>query len=338
MLEPLDFATMNETDVREEFIAPLLRILGYRSGTEHGVIRELPLRYTQLQLGRKKPQTDPELRGKADYICEAGSRVRWVIEAKPPGSELSDDDEEQAWSYAVHPEVRAVYHCLTNGHEFRVYRSSDLPQRSPVYSATYSQLRESLEPLKLLLAPAAVLAMFPEIEAISGIPLGPGLRSVVRVASGAFSYTSVKPITFTKVLGDLVYGISEGVLDRSPSGTLAGSVNLQLPFRKLNEFSNRLEMNRIHYSSDDTTLSTDPDKPTIFRGTRSMTLPPAQEWPSLMGIRVGGPSEPIRVSSIDTAQAYLERRTLKGTFHSQMTYSLFSQEIEVSGPFEMVLA
>ena len=43
-----NFEALGETDVREEIIAPLLRHLGYRSGTEHDVIREQYLSYPQL--------------------------------------------------------------------------------------------------------------------------------------------------------------------------------------------------------------------------------------------------------------------------------------------------
>ena len=106
-IEGLNFEGMNETDVREEFVTPLLRSLGYRSGGTHNVIRELSLRYPRDSLGRKKP-TDPLLRGKADYICEADRRIRWVVEAKAPEEDLGSDDVEQAYTYARHPEVRAV--------------------------------------------------------------------------------------------------------------------------------------------------------------------------------------------------------------------------------------
>ena len=103
----LDFDQFNEADVREEVIAPLLRELGYRSGTEHDVIREQLLRYPRQVLGRKDRSKDPELRGKADYILEANHRIRWVIEAKAPGTSLTDDHIEQAWTYANHAEVQA---------------------------------------------------------------------------------------------------------------------------------------------------------------------------------------------------------------------------------------
>lgn len=52
-----NFEELNETDVREEIIAPLLRELGYRSGTENDVIREQLLKYPRSYLGRKSVMT-----------------------------------------------------------------------------------------------------------------------------------------------------------------------------------------------------------------------------------------------------------------------------------------
>lgn len=75
MFEPINFEELNESDVREEILAPLVGDLGYRSGTEHNVIREQPLRYPHAFLGRKDSKRDPLLRGKADYILVAGRRV-----------------------------------------------------------------------------------------------------------------------------------------------------------------------------------------------------------------------------------------------------------------------
>lgn len=115
-----DFNSLNETDIREEIIAPLLRYLGYRSGTANNIIREQHLTYPKSSLGRKD-KNDPILRGRADYICDVQGQVRWVIEAKAPGAALDNDAEEQSWSYANHPEIRAVYFCLSNGKKFQIF-------------------------------------------------------------------------------------------------------------------------------------------------------------------------------------------------------------------------
>jgi len=78
MFEVANIENLNETDVREQILAPLIRKLGYKSGTENNVIREQFLKYPKLSLGRKN-QKDPLLRGKADYILEAYRKVNWVM-------------------------------------------------------------------------------------------------------------------------------------------------------------------------------------------------------------------------------------------------------------------
>jgi predicted type IV restriction endonuclease len=88
---------INEATVREEIIAPLLSALGYRANGENDIRRELPLRYPRRSLGHKKPKKDPPLIGKADYVCYAGGRVVWTIEAKPSGAAITADDVEQAF-------------------------------------------------------------------------------------------------------------------------------------------------------------------------------------------------------------------------------------------------
>src|SRR5262245_61612627 len=123
----LPFERLNETDVREEVIAPLLKSLGYQSGTQNDIIREQNLRYPRVFLGRKKGN-DPPLRGKADYILEVQGRLRWVVEAKPPSSPLGLEEIEQAWTYASHPEIRALYFVVCNGRSLSVYQTANGPK------------------------------------------------------------------------------------------------------------------------------------------------------------------------------------------------------------------
>ncbi|WP_082880838.1 type I restriction enzyme HsdR N-terminal domain-containing protein [Methylomonas sp. DH-1] len=138
----MDFTKLNETDVREEIIAPLIRELGYRSASEHNVLREQSLRYPRVYLGRKDSKKDPVLRGKADYILEAGGEVRWVIEAKAPSCAIDADEIEQAWTYANHPEVRAVYFSLCNGKRLLVYQTNRGAESQPILSFDYEQLSD----------------------------------------------------------------------------------------------------------------------------------------------------------------------------------------------------
>ena len=52
-----DFASMNETDVREVIVRPLIESLGYRHGAEEYIRTEQTLRYAKAFLGRKKLST-----------------------------------------------------------------------------------------------------------------------------------------------------------------------------------------------------------------------------------------------------------------------------------------
>jgi len=183
LFEPISFQNLNEADVREEILAPLIRRLGYRSGTEHNVIREQSLRYPRAFIGRKDSKKDPILRGVADYILEAGileagSAVRWVIEAKAPDVEIDIDTIEQAFTYANHPEVRAVYFALSNGKKLIVFQTNRGPESDPILSITYDQLYSQYQSISSLLSPISILRDHQEIEADLGNPIGDGLRSV----------------------------------------------------------------------------------------------------------------------------------------------------------------
>ncbi len=91
-----DIDTMNEMDVRELIVRPLLHQLGYRQGTEANIETEKVLRYKKIFLGRKNPDKDPDLVGRADYTCKVLSYAGWVVEVKSPKHDLDVEDAYQA--------------------------------------------------------------------------------------------------------------------------------------------------------------------------------------------------------------------------------------------------
>jgi hypothetical protein len=114
----LDFTTWNENDVREDFIAPLLSLLGYSKGTINDIKREPTLELSSKfhRIGRKKIQID--------YIPTVRLKKFWIIEAKPGNTKSMDfGDYLQAHLYAIHPEVSVRFIVVTNGWEIRVYDS-----------------------------------------------------------------------------------------------------------------------------------------------------------------------------------------------------------------------
>ena len=117
------FETMNETDVREAILRPLLHDLGWKIGTKANIRTEVILRYPKVFLGHKK-EKDPDLVGRVDYICDLIGVARWIVEAKAPSHDLSKADVQQAHTYASHPEVNATYFLLSNGRAFQIYQTS----------------------------------------------------------------------------------------------------------------------------------------------------------------------------------------------------------------------
>jgi hypothetical protein len=305
---------MNEMDVREEIIAPLIRQLGYRTGTENNVLREVPLRYPFIFLGRKSGKKDVTIRGIADYILEAGQLVRWVIEAKPP-TEISTDDVEQAFSYANHAEVRAVYFALCNGKKFILFQTNQGPTASPILTITYQEFSsdKGLISLKSLLAPQSILRDHPRSIPDIWPPIGPGLRSFGRISGGHIAYEQTRPSI--EVLEHMQISVIGGSVQRDPDGTMIALVESRAPIRLIDEFIRENGLSVFEMSSSSTSLSTDPLHPTIFNCKMS-TIFPAGE--TLINVQTWEPVTIISNMHMEVdfqAAVVLDGETLYGKVH-----------------------
>jgi hypothetical protein len=269
----MNFDKLNETDVREEVIAPLIRFLGYRSDSEHNVLRELPLKYPLVFLGRKDTKKDRALRGKADYVLEAGRKVRWVIEAKSPAASISQDDVEQAFTYANHAEVRAVYFIVCNGREFLAYQTNRGPNEPPLLRLTFEESESELGKLRLLnlLSPSSILRDHPPQFIDGGIPIGQGLRSFARISGGFIRYSTMKP----KLPGllELQIVVEDGAIQRSEQGTLLAYVESRAPIRTIDDFLKKNKLSIIELVSEDRILSSNSASPTVFRCDTCVIFP-----------------------------------------------------------------
>lgn len=268
----MDFSKWNEADVREELIAPLLRELGYRTGTANNILREVQLRYPFSFLGRKAGKKDVSIRGIADYVLEADKSVRWVIEAKPPLG-ISQDDIEQAFTYANHAEVRAVYFVLCNGRDFIVFQTNQGPASAPILRLTFEELSSSsgLVTLRNLLAPQAILRDHPMIVPDKCPPIGPGLRSFGRISGGYIIYDQVEPSI--AALSQMQISIITGSVQRRENGSMIAFVETRAPVRRIDEFIRENKLSIFEMASQSTSLSVDPDNPTIFECKMTTVFP-----------------------------------------------------------------
>lgn len=234
----LPFDLMGEADVREEVLAPLVRLLGYRTGTKFTVIREQSLRYPKTFLGRKNPAKDAALRGKADYILEVSGHARWVLEAKAPGVDIDIDSIEQAWTYANHAEVRAVYFALCNGRELKVFTAQSAPSLGAFLTVPYEAMDEQFPRIESVLGPSAIQRDFPDQQYLAGQPLGPGLRAFARIASGMIVYQ--KSTLPQPMLSQMQIAIIDGALERDENGCLLAYLRTQAPLRSFQELNEKL--------------------------------------------------------------------------------------------------
>lgn len=119
----LENKEINEIDIREEIIYPLLKRLGYSAGSENKIVREKQLKYPYVSIGSKKK----EVKIRPDYILEIKNKPVWVLEIKSPQLDINDPRYiSQTYTYAIHPEVQAQYYALCNGKEFLLFHVSNI--------------------------------------------------------------------------------------------------------------------------------------------------------------------------------------------------------------------
>lgn len=107
-----------EDSVREVVILPILSRLGYRPTGKHSVTRSKTLVQPFIYVGtRQHPVTIVP-----DYTMLVDGRPVLILDAKrPTESIMTKANVQQAYSYAIHPEIRAKHFALCNGKELAVF-------------------------------------------------------------------------------------------------------------------------------------------------------------------------------------------------------------------------
>lgn len=267
MGQELSFNTMNEQDVREIIVRPLIESLGYRHGTDATIITEKTLRYDRHFLGRKNPKKDPPLQGRADYICDVISFGRWVVEVKAPYEDLSQDVVEQAHTYAAHPEIAATFFLVTNGRQFRLFETAKLQQA--VLEWDFQNSDDNLLRLFNLLSPAAFRKRANVTLVDPGKPLGKGLASRLRIIGGEILYEEHQgshPFIKAQSMEGLRLPVTGGYVIRDEDRRIKGHLKVAKSAPLMQE------LNAVMGISDDYNffsatefLSQDPTRPSIFQ-------------------------------------------------------------------------
>jgi hypothetical protein len=117
----LDDPQFLEDSVREEFVSPLLKALGYSASPPHKIIRSLHLRHPFVYIGTVKKHVTII----PDYLLQRDAMNAWILDAKAPNEPIdSGKNVEQAYSYAIHPDVRVPIYALCNGRRLIAFHIS----------------------------------------------------------------------------------------------------------------------------------------------------------------------------------------------------------------------
>ncbi|HGY9594053.1 TPA: hypothetical protein ACOJPH_001707 [Vibrio campbellii] len=138
-----------EDAVREDIVAPLLKRLGYGPASENKMVRSRALTHPYVYIGTKahKVSIIP------DYLLEVGSSHRWILDAKAPNQDiLKGKNVEQAFSYAIHPDVRAEKYALCNGKELTVFAVNKI---KPLLHLDITEWEKSWKSIEKVLSPVA---------------------------------------------------------------------------------------------------------------------------------------------------------------------------------------
>jgi DNA methylase len=145
----LDNPEFEESSVREEIINPILHALNYKAYGRNRIIREKAVTHPFVQTGSGKR----EITNFPDYLLEVSNKYSWVMDAKGPNEDIkTGKHKEQAYFYAIHPEIRVKYYALCNGREFILFHISE---KKPLLYFQIIEIDNYWEEIKKHLAPDA---------------------------------------------------------------------------------------------------------------------------------------------------------------------------------------
>lgn len=334
-----DFNTMNETDVREVIVRPLLGRLGFRHGTQANIRTEVALKYDRAFLGRKNPAKDPPLRGRADYICEAISYGRWVVEVKAPSETLSLDDAQQAHSYSAHPEINATHFLLTNGRLFQLYVVGDL--KAPLLEWSYEQTDGQMMTIFNILGYEAIKKLAGILKADILKPLGKGLSSSLRIVGGTVTYgehQSDHPLMDGNALTGMAGAVTGVGVRRLEDGRIEATVAVRSPYQQLAELNRLAGLEDFVFLSADEFVSTDRENPTVFQNVVEGRLAPGARFK----LMAGGPEMllPIGFSFVVFTQAtgFVQDDQFRGTLSFDYDYQIIRGPLTGNAQMDAMIA
>lgn len=143
----LDDPQFKEDSVREEILFPIIKALGCSASGKNRIIRSKNLLHPFVAIGCQQKQISIV----PDYVMAIEEKPSWILEAKAPNIVIKNTVyNEQAYSYAIHPEIPARYYALSNGRRFTLYSVDDF---KPIFDIDMRDLSSTWEEMRALLSP-----------------------------------------------------------------------------------------------------------------------------------------------------------------------------------------
>ncbi len=152
VLEDFDFTVLDsseflEDSVREEIITPILHELGYSATGQNRIVRSKSLTHPYVYIGT----IERRINIIPDYVLCINNLPAIVIDAKAPNQNInSGANVEQAFSYAIHKDIRAWLYGLCNGRKLTMFSISDY---EPIAEFDLSDLSNCWREIERLLKP-----------------------------------------------------------------------------------------------------------------------------------------------------------------------------------------
>lgn len=154
IFDDFDFNLLNESEfkedsVREEIITPILKELGYSSSGHNKIVRSKSLIHPFVQIGtvKRKINIIP------DYLLQVDGENVFILDAKAPSENiLNGKNVEQAFSYAIHRDIRVSFYALCNGREISIF---SINKYEPIDVIKIEELKNEWRRIELKLSPMA---------------------------------------------------------------------------------------------------------------------------------------------------------------------------------------
>jgi len=169
-----------------------------------------------------------------------------------------------------------------------------------------------------------------------GVPIGPGLKSIVRITNGSIIYQN-NTLNYLPFIG-LTMSITEGSVDRNKFGKLEVYIETLVPFQGLQRLNEKLGLHFMRLFSESNTISVDRDKPTVFTASTNHILPQGEKVLDFTKGQEMLILKNIHVQTQTAASGYLKGNIFQGEFKALLIYLETNSQVGLNGDFRVQLA